>query len=491
MQNFKVGPAMANRGRSVQRSSKYCVGLVLAGALLFAALPMDIGARAETKRGEQFLSPLIGLLLEADAIAKDASVRSELKQASEAAMRASKAGEASKDVAPEMQRLRELLRHVTDDPRGESSDFQEKIAAALKLAEVGYSSIDTGIASSDKMQASNTAEVAEPSKTQQPGKKVSAVVMEGLRGVEKDSDARADVRKKAFEADRNRFEPTATALAEALKAAGVDLDGYLAVSKQFVETSPGKRNQSEVELTNKKFAEPIRAAIAKAVGVPGVGDILQGMQSGQPAPGGPAPVQPNQGSGSGNGNCGAGPGCSTNRFEPPFEGLYSEADIGARSIRPFGETRQLYSRVRGLVIGAPHNLEASGRSFTVPATARRVSVTVNLGTKWTIGLSGVGYAHVWLGLDMRVTDGRAVAVVCSAPHLEQDNQWTWVGGRLTLVEHAPTSITRTCSFDRNAGDPTDYAVTIGASVDGTFVGFSGGYGDYYVDLGTVEVTTCP
>lgn len=329
--------------------------------------------------------------------------------------------------------------------------------------------------------------------TQQPGEiqKISPAVLAEFRRAERDSDARADVRKKAFEADRNRFEPTATALAEALKAAGVDLDGYLAASKQFVETSPGKRNQSDVELTNEKFAEPIRAAIAKAVGVSGVGDLLQGMQSGQPAPGGPAPVQPNQGSGSGNGNCGAGPGCSTNRFEPPFEGLYSEADIGARSIRPFGETRQLYSRVRGLVIGAPHNLEASGRSFTVPATARRVSVTVNLGTKWTIGLSGIGYAHVWLGLDMRLTDGRAVAVVCSAPHLEQDNQWTWVGGRLTLVEHAPTSITRTCSFDRNAGDPTDYAVTVGASVDGTFVGFSGGYGDYYVDLGTVEVTTCP
>ena len=45
--------------------------------------------------------------------------------------------------------------------------------------------------------------------------------------------------------------------------------------------------------------------------------------------------------------------------------------------------------------------------------------------------------------------------------------------------------------DRNAGDPTDYAANVSASTDGTFVGFSGGYGDYYVDLGPVDVTTCP
>jgi hypothetical protein len=119
-------------------------------------------------------------------------------------------------------------------------------------------------------------------------------------------------------------------------------------------------------------------------------------------------------------------------------------------------------------------------------------VTVNLGTNWVIGLSGVGYAHVWLGLDMNVTDARGVAVVCSAPHLEQDNRWTWAGGSLMLSDHRPgPSITRTCVFDRNASDPTEYAANVSASTDGTFFGFSGGYGDYYVDLGPVDVTTCP
>jgi hypothetical protein len=108
-----------------------------------------------------------------------------------------------------------------------------------------------------------------------------------------------------------------------------------------------------------------------------------------------------------------------------------------------------------------------------------------------IGLSGLGYAHVWLGLDMDVSTASG-AVACGAPHLEQDNQWTWAGGSLTLSDHRPgPSITRTCVFDRSAGDPTEYAANVSASADGTFIGASGGYGYYYVDLGPVDVTTCP
>jgi len=326
----------------------------------------------------------------------------------------------------------------------------------------------------------------DPNGQQTSGEKISPVVSQGLRQIEKDSSARAEARKKAFEADRASFESTSTALAEALKAAGVDLDGYLAASKQFVESPPGKTSQGDVDRVNRNFAGPIRAAITKAVGLPGVGDILQGMQSGQPAPV-PTPDPPGQ-------QTGAGPQaascCSTNRFEPPYEGLFTEGDLGARAIRP-GEIRQLDPHVRSAIVSAPHRREASGRSFTVPATARHVSVTVNLGTNWVIGLSGLGYAHVWLGLDMNVS-GAGGAAVCSAPHLEQDNQWTWVGGSLMLSDHRPgPSITRTCVFDRNAGDPTDYAANVSASTDGTFVGFSGGYGDYYVDLGPVDVTTCP
>jgi hypothetical protein len=176
--------------------------------------------------------------------------------------------------------------------------------------------------------------------TQQPGEKVSPVVLEGLRWGEKDSAARAEARKKAFEADRARFEPTATALADALKAAGVDLDGYLVASKQFVETPPGKTSQVDVDRVNQKFAGPIRAAIARAVGVPGVGnllqsvqafdlccalvpadvpgvgDLLQSVQAGQNAPGALAPRKQNHRSGSGNSNGGpqAASCCSTNRF---------------------------------------------------------------------------------------------------------------------------------------------------------------------------------
>src|SRR2546430_1725136 len=149
----------------------------------------------------------------------------------------------------------------------------------------------------------------DPNGQQTSGEKISPVVMEGLRQIEKDSSARTEARKQAFEADRARFEPTSTALAEALKAAGVDLDSYLTASKQFVEMPPGKTSQGDVGRVNRKFAGPIRAAIAKAVGMPGVGDILQG--SGQPAPA-PTPDPPGQ-------QTGAGPQaascCSTNRFD--------------------------------------------------------------------------------------------------------------------------------------------------------------------------------
>jgi hypothetical protein len=356
----------------------------------------------------------------------------------------------------------------------------------------GSFSITCGQQQPNAQQPADNQQAKGTETTQQPGEKISPVVMAGLRWGEEDSAARAEARRRAFEADRARFEPTATALADALKAAGVDLDGYLAASKQFVETPPGKTSQVDVDRVNQKFAEPIRAAIARAVGVPGVGDLLQSVQW-EVAPGALAPGKQNHRSSSGNSNGGpqtAASCCSTNRFEPPFEGLSTEGELGARSIRP-GETRQLSPRVRSAIASAPHTRQGSGRGFRVPAATRHVSVTVNLGTSWVIGLSGLGYAHVWLGLDMNVTNARG-GVVCGAPHLEQDNRWTWAGGFLTLSDHRPgPSITRTCVFDRSTSDPTDYAANVSASTDGTFIGFSGGYGDYYVDLGPVDVTTCP
>ncbi len=164
----------------------------------------------------------------------------------------------------------------------------------------------------------------DPNGQQTSGEKISPVVSQGLRQIEKDSSARAEARKKAFEADRAHFESTSTALAEALKASGVDLNGYLSASKQFVEMPHEKISQSEIDRVNKKFAEPIRAALAKVFGVPGVGDIMQGMQPGLPASGAPAPGQLDQGNGNGSVGPMAASCCSTNRFEPPFEGLYNE-----------------------------------------------------------------------------------------------------------------------------------------------------------------------
>ena len=316
----------------------------------------------------------------------------------------------------------------------------------------------------------------------QTGEEVSPEVMAALQAFQRDEPARAAARQRSLEAERAQFEPAANAIVEAVKRADVDLENYLAASKQFVETSTdSKLMQSDADRINQRFGGPIRAAIDKTLGVPGVGEFMQRPMSTPVATGWPAPGQPDPP----NANC---PGCETVRFEPPFEGLAREGDLGTRSIRP-GPVRTLLLSVRSAVLALPHRREGSGRAFTVPASARRVTVTVNLESSWNIGLSGLGYAHVWLGLDMNVTTSGSV--VCSAPHLEQDNLWTWAGGILTPSSGAVPRFTRTCTFDRRAGDPTTYAANIFASTDGTFFGLAGGFGEYKVNLGPVDVTYCP
>ena len=63
--------------------------------------------------------------------------------------------------------MRKLLRRITDDPRGESSDFQAKITDALNLAQ--DSSATGADAASDKMAGKDTAGARETMTTQQPG----------------------------------------------------------------------------------------------------------------------------------------------------------------------------------------------------------------------------------------------------------------------------------------------------------------------------------
>jgi hypothetical protein len=141
------------------RSMPRCqVALLLAVVLLFVALPMHPGAYARTKRGlngwqgEQSLSSLMGLLLEADSLVKTEMVRSELKQVREAVGHASEGNLNSTPSASEIwdpsgtRVVREKLRHIIDDPRGESTEFQEKIANALKLVEDNMAiGVDSGM----------------------------------------------------------------------------------------------------------------------------------------------------------------------------------------------------------------------------------------------------------------------------------------------------------------------------------------------------------
>lgn len=324
--------------------------------------------------------------------------------------------------------------------------------------------------------------------TAQSDEKISPEVMAAFLRSEQEAPTRESERQRFIDAERVRFEPAANALLEAVRGSNVDLESYLAASKQFVETPAEKLNQFEVSRVNQKFGESLRDAISKAVSVPGVGSLMQTPTSRPLSPGWTAPGQPDPNNSDARGSAGIAACCESRRFEPPFEGLASEGDFGTRAIRP-GPVRELLPIVRSAVVAAPHSRRGSGRSFTVPAAARHVSVTVNLGSSWNIGLSGLGFAHVWLGLDMNVTTGGAV--VCSATHLEQDNQWTWAGGILTLTSRSIPNFTRTCTFDRRPGDPTTYAANIFASTDATFFGASGGFGEYKVALGPVDVTYCP
>jgi len=309
---------------------------------------------------------------------------------------------------------------------------------------------------------------------------IPGAVLIALEGTEQTADQREQDRRKAYDDQRVQLEPMAKGLSDAVRAGKVDLDGYLSSSQKYVIGSETKIDPSVVTAVNQTYGPGIQSAIASAVNVAGVGGLLQQTQVAT-APGNP----PGGGGGAApNGGC-----CTAQHFQPPWSGLYEEGDFGARAIRP-GPTTQLEARVRSAIAAAPHRLEQSGLLITVPSTAGRVSAAATLDTSWVIGLSGLGYAHVWLGLDMSVSkpDG---TVVCRAPHLEQDNQWTWAGGFLTLSDHRPgPTIVRGCSFDRAPGDPTEYSVNVAASSDGTFIGFSGGYGDYYVNLGVVDVVAC-
>jgi len=111
------------------------VALVLAGSLLFVTLPLRFRALAQSRQAEQSLSSLIGLLREAESMARTEMMPSELKSIREAANHAREGKLGSAATATEMQRVRTMLRHIIDDPRGESADFQEKIADSLKLVD--------------------------------------------------------------------------------------------------------------------------------------------------------------------------------------------------------------------------------------------------------------------------------------------------------------------------------------------------------------------
>ncbi|MEP6818063.1 MAG: hypothetical protein ABJA18_00925 [bacterium] len=120
---------------ALRRMRRKHLALVLAGSLLLAALPLHFGAHAQSRQADESLNSLIGLLREAESIAKTEMMPGELKSIREAANHARKGSLGSAETATEMLRVRTLLREIIDNPRGESAEFQEKIANSLKLVE--------------------------------------------------------------------------------------------------------------------------------------------------------------------------------------------------------------------------------------------------------------------------------------------------------------------------------------------------------------------
>ncbi len=143
MSNFQTERSRKRRsGSPFTKMLRHSLILLLSNTLLFGALPR-IPARAQNRTGEQSLRSLIGLLREAESLAKAEIVRSELKEVREAANHANKIDPGNPAMAPEIQSVVTRLRHLVDDPRGESEEFQEKIANSLKLVE-DYAALGDG-----------------------------------------------------------------------------------------------------------------------------------------------------------------------------------------------------------------------------------------------------------------------------------------------------------------------------------------------------------
>src|SRR5215510_12224699 len=114
---------------------------ILATVLLMHSTPYAATAQAMkgSRQGDRKFVGLLLLVREAEQTAINPEVRSELKQARAAIERASEnisgPGRGDELAIKDFSLSRDLLRHIVDEPRGESSDFQEKVAEALKSLE--------------------------------------------------------------------------------------------------------------------------------------------------------------------------------------------------------------------------------------------------------------------------------------------------------------------------------------------------------------------
>jgi hypothetical protein len=185
--------------------------------------------------------------------------------------------------------------------------------------------------------------------------------------------------------------------------------------------------------------------------------------------------------------------CPTQRIVNPLI-FNAPAATGGFEFSADPAAGSLYVRDRFPILGAPHTFARLNGSFTVPGNA----TIVNVFSPVTVGhakvtLAGLGYAHGWVTLQLRIVDPSDTdhdLVNCS---LELINHWTWAGDFDTIHDRPPSGPVGLMGCFTRA--PTlraqPYLFSVELMADGTVAGFSGVQVSADVVVIDMLVITCP
>lgn len=155
---------------------------------------------------------------------------------------------------------------------------------------------------------------------------------------------------------------------------------------------------------------------------------------------------------------------------------------------------RLYVRDRFALVGAPHTFARLNGSFTVPGDATNVNVFLPVRIEVaTVTLAGLGYAHGWATLRLRIVDQidtERDVVNCSQ---ELINHWTWAGGFDTFHDRPPSGPVGLmgCFTRAPSSGSQSYLFSVELTADGTVAGFAGVQVDAGAAVNSMLVITCP